>query len=177
MRRHRFICIHPTYSSNNYCYVLSFDFSAVARGCGVHHRLLVVEYNVLSAKLDVLVPVQIALAPFCEIKVGSETERLPHKRRSLVWLQRARSTCVDVAVFASILRGDDRSHVGSAQGREETEFSVEPGDVPRLGHHHLTTRHTMAHRTDAATAQRHQLTDGKQRLAHVLASELTKHRF
>lgn len=49
-------------------YILSFDLSAVSWGSRVNHRLVIVEYNVLSAKLDILIPLQITLAPFCRRK-------------------------------------------------------------------------------------------------------------
>lgn len=49
-------------------YVLSFDLSAVSRGSREDHRLVIVEYDVLSAKLDILVSLQITLAPLCRRK-------------------------------------------------------------------------------------------------------------
>lgn len=52
-------------------------------------------------------------------------------------------TCVNVAVFASVLRGDDGSHVCSAQGGEAAELPVQTGDVTGVGHH-LRTRDTRA---------------------------------
>lgn len=48
-------------------------------------------------------------------------------------------TCVDVAVFASILGGNYGSHVRSAQGGKAAELSVKGGDFARVAHH-LETR-------------------------------------
>ena len=55
-------------------------------------------------------------------------------------------TCVDVAVFASVLGGDDRSHVGSAQRGEDADLPVESGYFLRVAHH-LTTRSRHTHST------------------------------
>lgn len=52
-------------------------------------------------------------------------------------------TCVDVAVFASVLRGDHGSHVCSGQGGEAAELPVQTSDVTGVGHY-LGTRHTGA---------------------------------
>lgn len=49
-------------------YILSFDLSAVSWGSRVDHRLVIVEYNVLSAKFDILISLQITLAPLCRRK-------------------------------------------------------------------------------------------------------------
>lgn len=46
-------------------YVLSSDLSAVPRGPREHHRLVVVEHDVLPAKVDVFLSLQITLAPLC----------------------------------------------------------------------------------------------------------------
>lgn len=43
--------------------LLSSDLSAVPRGPGEHHRLVVVEHDVLPAELDIVVSAQITLAP------------------------------------------------------------------------------------------------------------------
>lgn len=52
-------------------------------------------------------------------------------------------TCVDVAVFASVLRGDDGSYVCSGQGRESADLPVQTGDVTGVVRH-LETRYTGA---------------------------------
>lgn len=43
--------------------LLSSDLSAVPRGSGKHHRLVVMEHDVLPAELDIVVSLQITLAP------------------------------------------------------------------------------------------------------------------
>lgn len=82
-------------------------------------------------------------------------------------LQWMAQTCVDVAVFASILRGDHRSYVCSAQRREEAELSVEPGNVLWVGHH-LTT----SSRITRSTPQ-YKLSNNEHRPIHFRAKWLT----
>ena len=56
-----------------------------------------------------------------------------------------RRTCVNVTVLPTILGRDHRPHVGSAQGGEQAELPVQPGDLLRAADH-LTTRSRGAHR-------------------------------
>lgn len=63
-------------------------------------------------------------------------------------------TCVDVAVFAPILRGNDGSHVCSAQTGIETELPVQFGYLLRVGHHLMTHR--------ICASERDQLPNGEQ---------------
>lgn len=73
----------------------------------------------------------------------SEKENKNHQYQRSNWDGEMRTytpTCVDVAVFAPILRSDDRSHIGPAQWWEEAELSVESGDFLRVCHHLTTSR-------------------------------------
>lgn len=79
-------------------------------------------------------------------------------------------TRVDVAVFASILRSNDRSHVCSAQRRKEAELSVQPGDFLGVGHH-LTTRS----RVSQTTPLWHKLSHNEQCLIHAQTRKLAWH--
>lgn len=68
------------------------------------------ENNILSAKLDSLISLQVTLAPFCsKIKKGNKTVSKANILEKAKYLL----TCVNVSVFAPILRGNDRTQICS----------------------------------------------------------------
>lgn len=111
-------CYDPLEIKWQNVYILSFNLGAVSWSSREDHRLVIMKYSVLPAKLNILIPLQITLAPLCRknklnaVNINDWSRQI-FERLTNAWAP----TCVDIAVFASILRGDNWSHICPGQGR------------------------------------------------------------